>query len=57
MKRVIEYYCCRNSKPSGDVSGPFRMQISAVDYSPYLGKIGIGKISRGILACEIISFS
>ena len=26
------------------------MQISAVDYSPYLGKIGIGKISRGILA-------
>jgi len=34
-------------EPGGDVEGPFKMQISAIDYSPYLGKIGIGKISRG----------
>ena len=50
MKELLSIIVTETPKPSGDVSGPFRMQISAVDYSPYLGKIGIGKISRGILA-------
>ena len=50
MKELLSVIVRETPKPSEDVSGPFRMQISAVDYSPYLGKIGIGKISRGILA-------
>ena len=50
MKELLSIIVAETPKPSGDVSGPFRMQISAVDYSPYLGKIGIGKISRGVLA-------
>ena len=50
MKELLSVIVREIPKPDGDVSGPFRMQISAVDYSPYLGKIGIGKISRGILA-------
>ena len=50
MKELLSVIVRETPKPGGDVSGPFRMQISAVDYSPYLGKIGIGKISRGILA-------
>ena len=50
MKELLSVIVREVPKPDGDVSGPFRMQISAVDYSPYLGKIGIGKISRGILA-------
>ena len=50
MKELLSVIVKETPKPGGDVSGPFRMQISAVDYSPYLGKIGIGKISRGILA-------
>ncbi|AFZ83713.1 GTP-binding protein [Candidatus Kinetoplastibacterium blastocrithidii TCC012E] len=29
--------------------GPFQMQIASIDYSSYVGKIGIGKINRGIL--------
>ncbi|MDA9688816.1 translational GTPase TypA [Betaproteobacteria bacterium] len=50
MKELLSIIVTKTPKPSGDVAGPFRMQISAVDYSPYLGKIGIGKISRGVLA-------
>ena len=33
--------------PKVDVNGPFQMQISALDYSSYVGAIGIGRISRG----------
>ena len=43
MKELLSIIVTETPEPSGDVSGPFRMQISAVDYSPYLGKIGIGK--------------
>ena len=30
-----------------DVDAPLQMQISALDYSSYVGKIGIGRINRG----------
>lgn len=33
--------------PKVDVNGPFQMQISALDYSSYVGAIGIGRITRG----------
>lgn len=33
--------------PNVDVNGPFQMQISALDYSSYVGAIGIGRVSRG----------
>jgi GTP-binding protein len=33
--------------PAVDVDGPFQMQISALDYSSYVGVIGVGRISRG----------
>ncbi len=33
--------------PDVDVDGPFQMQISALDYSSYVGVIGVGRISRG----------
>lgn len=35
--------------PQVDVDGPFQMQISALDYSSFLGVIGIGRITRGRL--------
>ncbi len=35
--------------PSVDVDGPFQMQISALDYSSYVGVIGVGRITRGTL--------
>ncbi|MEM7054202.1 MAG: GTP-binding protein, partial [Pseudomonadota bacterium] len=33
--------------PDVDAAGPFQMQISSLDYSSYVGLIGIGRIVRG----------
>ncbi|HKV51097.1 MAG TPA: translational GTPase TypA [Gemmatimonadaceae bacterium] len=33
--------------PPGDSQGPFQMLISTIDHSPYLGRLGIGRIERG----------
>jgi GTP-binding protein len=33
--------------PSVDPEGPLQMQISALDYSSYVGVMGVGRISRG----------
>lgn len=33
--------------PPGQVDGPFQMLVSTIDYSPYLGRLGIGRIERG----------
>jgi GTP-binding protein len=33
--------------PGGDASAPFQMLISTIDHSPYLGRLGIGRIERG----------
>lgn len=35
--------------PSVDPNGPLQLQISQLDYSNYVGAIGIGRIQRGIL--------
>ena len=35
--------------PSGDADGPLQMLVSSVDYSPYLGRLGIGKVTSGTL--------
>ena len=33
--------------PPHDAGGPFQMLISTIDHSPYLGRLGIGRIERG----------
>ncbi len=33
--------------PDVDPNGPFQMQISSLDYSSYVGAIGVGRIARG----------
>ncbi|WP_257266492.1 translational GTPase TypA [Endozoicomonas sp. ONNA2] len=35
--------------PTVNVDAPFQMQISALDYNSYVGVIGIGRITRGVL--------
>ena len=35
------------SPPTVDAEGPFQLQVSALDYSSYVGVIGIGRIRRG----------
>ena len=33
--------------PAADIEGPFQMQISQLDYSSFLGVIGVGRVMRG----------
>lgn len=35
--------------PQGDVNGPLQMRITTLDYSSYVGAIGVGRIQRGTL--------
>ncbi len=35
--------------PDVDAAGPFQMQISSLDYSSYVGLIGVGRIRRGVV--------
>lgn len=35
--------------PAGAPEAPLQMQVSTIDYSPYLGRLGIGKIVNGTL--------
>ncbi len=35
--------------PAVELDKPFQMQISALDYSSYVGTIGIGRIHRGTI--------
>ena len=33
--------------PEGDVDGPAQVLISTIDYSEYVGRIGVGRVTRG----------
>ena len=35
--------------PAGDPEAPLQILVSSIDYSPYLGRLGIGKITSGTL--------
>ncbi|MGC9458088.1 MAG: translational GTPase TypA [Halothiobacillaceae bacterium] len=35
------------SSPDVDLDGPFQLQVSSLDYNPYVGVIGVGRIKRG----------
>ena len=34
--------------PAGNPAGPFQMLISTLDHSPFLGRLGIGRVERGV---------
>ena len=40
---ILKYVPVRDT----DLDGPFQMQISSLDYSSYVGKIGVGRVNRG----------
>lgn len=47
MKPLLETIIEKVPIPAVDPEGPFQMQISSLDYSSYVGTIGIGRIARG----------
>ncbi|EED32167.1 GTP-binding protein TypA/BipA [gamma proteobacterium NOR5-3] len=49
MTPLFESIISKVPAPDVDVDGPLQLQISALDYNSYVGVIGVGRISRGIL--------
>ncbi|HEX4975256.1 MAG TPA: translational GTPase TypA [Pseudomonadales bacterium] len=47
MEALFETIIERVPPPAVDVNGPFQMQVSSLDYSSYVGVIGIGRVARG----------
>ncbi len=47
MSPLLKIITEKVNPPDVDEHGPFQMQISALDYSSYVGTIGIGRIHRG----------
>ena len=42
---VLDYIPC----PEGDEEGELQLLVSSIDYNDYVGRIGIGRIERGVL--------
>ena len=42
---ILEYI----PAPEGDDEGPLQMLVSSIDYNDYVGRIGIGRIERGVI--------
>ena len=47
MNELLDLILEKVPEPEVELDGPFQMQISALDYSSYVGTIGIGRITRG----------
>ena len=47
MAPLLDVILTRVSPPAVDPQGPFQMRVSALDYSSYVGAIGIGRVERG----------
>jgi GTP-binding protein len=56
MRPLFQTIIDRVPAPKGEPDGPLQLQISNIDYSSYVGRIGIGRIARGRLrpAQEIV---
>jgi len=49
MKPLFEAILKHVAQPNVDVDGPLQLQICSLDYSSYIGRIGIGRITHGRL--------
>ncbi len=48
MTPMFEVIVDKAPAPKVDLDGPFQMQITSLDYSSFVGAIGIGRIERGV---------
>ncbi len=49
MEPLCETILQRTPPPAGSPDGPLQLLVSSIEYSPYLGRLGIGKITSGRL--------
>ncbi len=47
LEPLFEAIISKIAGPPGDVSSPFQMLVTTIDYNDYLGRLGIGRIHRG----------
>lgn len=47
MTPLFQMVVDKVNAPDVDAEGPFRMQVSSLDYNSYVGVIGVGRIERG----------
>jgi GTP-binding protein len=47
MRPLFETIVRHVAPPAVDIDGPFQMRVSTLDYSAYVGVIGIGRVQRG----------
>ena len=47
MRPLFETILSHVPAPDADADGPLQFQVSALDYSSYVGRLGIGRIRRG----------
>ena len=53
MTPLFETIVNEVSPPEVDEYGPLQMQVSTLDYNSYVGIIGIGRIKRGTVKCNM----
>ncbi len=49
MTPMLDLIIDKVPAPEVNFSGPLQMQISALDYNSYVGVIGVGRITRGVI--------
>lgn len=47
MLPLLDYIIDRVEPPKVDTQGPLQLQVTTLDYSSYVGTLGIGRIARG----------
>jgi len=50
MELISEMIVNHVPPPAGDPAAPLQLQINTIDYSPYLGRLGIGRVVNGTLS-------
>jgi GTP-binding protein len=49
MRPLFETIVARVPAPDVQAEGPLQLQVSSLDYSSYVGQLGIGRVSRGVV--------
>ena len=49
MTPLFEAIVASIPSPNVDPDGPLQLQVSSLDYDPYVGVLGIGRIQRGVI--------
>ncbi|MEL7474353.1 MAG: GTP-binding protein, partial [Planctomycetota bacterium] len=49
MRPVFEAIIANVPSPEANLGGPLQMLVTSIDYSEYVGRIGVGRVYRGVI--------